>query len=128
MLVFFAGEEVFDDEQLGLAAQVAGAARGALERSELYERERRSRALAQRLARAGRELAGELDPENVLDQAVRHAVQLLGVDAASVRMLENDEVVVRAATGSGGDDAIGTRAPSPASWSATSSRPDRPAH
>jgi PAS domain S-box-containing protein len=112
VLVFFAGEEVFDDEQLGLAAQVAGAARGALERSELYERERRSRALAQRLARAGRELAGELDPENVLDQAVRHAVELLGADAASVRMLEDDEVVVRAAVGQGEDEAIGTRAPS----------------
>ena len=112
VLVFFAGEEVFDDEQLALAGQVAGAARGALERSELYERERRSRALAQRLARAGRELAGELDPDNVLDQAVRHAVQLVGAEGASIRMLENDEVVVRAATGVGEDGAIGTRAPS----------------
>ncbi|HUQ23398.1 MAG TPA: GAF domain-containing protein, partial [Gaiellaceae bacterium] len=112
VLVFFAGEQMFDDEQLALAAQVAGAARGALERSELYERERRSRALAQRLARAGRELAGELDPENVLDQAVRHAVELLGADAASIRMLEDDEVVVRAAIGVGGEDAIGMRTPS----------------
>ena len=112
VLVFFAGEEVFDDEQLALAGQVAGAARGALERSELYERERRSRALAQRLARAGRELAGELDPDNVLDQVVRHAVQLLGADAASVRMLEDDEVIVRAATGAGEAEAIGSRAPS----------------
>ncbi len=112
VLVFFEGEEVFDDEQLALAERVAGAARGALERSELYERERRSRALAQRLARAGRELAGELDPDNVLDQAVRHAVQLVGVEGASMRMLENDEVVVRAATGAGEDEAIGTRAPS----------------
>ena len=112
VLVFFAGEEAFHDEQLALAAQVAGAARGALERSELYERERRSRALAQRLAKAGRELAGELDPEDVLDQAVRHAVQLVGAEGASLRMLEDDEVVVRAATGAGEDDAIGTRAPS----------------
>ena len=58
---------MFDDEQLELAGQVAGAARGALERSELYESERRSRSLAQRLARAGGELAGELDPDNLLD-------------------------------------------------------------
>ena len=112
VLVFFAGEEVFDDEQLALAAQVAGAARGALERSELYERERRSRALAQRLARAGRELARELDPDNVLDQAVRHAVQLVGAKGASIRLLDDDEVVVRAAIGAGEDDVIGTRAPS----------------
>ena len=112
VLVFFAGEEVFDDEQLALAAQVAGAARGALERSELYERERRSRALAQRLARASRELAGELDPDNVLDQAVRYAVQLVGAEGASIRVLEDDEVVLRAAIGAGEGDAIGTRAPS----------------
>ncbi len=112
VLIFFAGEEVFADEQLALAGQVAGAARGALERSELYERERRSRSLAQRLARAGRDLAGELDPDNVLDQAVRHAVQLMGAAGASIRMLEGDEVVVRAATGAGEDKAIGTRAPS----------------
>ena len=105
-------EEVFADEQLALAERVAAAARGALERSELYERERRSRALAQRLARAGRELAGELDPDNVLDETVRHAVQLLRAGAASVRMLEADEVVVRAATGPGEEEAIGTRAPS----------------
>ncbi len=57
VLVFFQGEHAFDDEQLELAAQVAAAARGALERSDLYERERRSRQLAQRLAQAGRELA-----------------------------------------------------------------------
>jgi PAS domain S-box-containing protein len=112
VLVFFREEEVFDDGQLELAGHVAGAARGALERSELYERERRSRSLAQRLARAGRELAGELDPDNVLDHTVRHATQLLGADGASVRLLEGDEVVMRAATGAGDHDAVGTRAPS----------------
>ena len=112
VLVFFRDEEVFDDGQLELAGNVAGAARGALERSELYERERRSRGLAQRLARAGRELAGELDPDNVLDQAVRHVTQLLDADGASVRILEGDEVVVRTAAGSGELDATGVRAPS----------------
>jgi PAS domain S-box-containing protein len=114
VLVFFRGERAFDDEQLELAAQVAAAARGALERSDLYERERRSRHLAQRLAQAGRELAGELDPDNVLDQSVRYAVQLLGGDGASVRMLEGDEVVVRRAVGPGGAHALDTRAPSTA--------------
>ena len=54
VLVFFREETVFDDDQLELAGHVAGAARGALERSELYERERRARSVAQRLARAGR--------------------------------------------------------------------------
>ena len=114
VLVFFRGERPFGDEQLELAPQVAAAAHGALERSDLYERERRSRQLAQRLARAGRELAGELDPDNVLDQTVRNAVQLLGGDGASVRVLEGDEVVVRAAAGAGKVDALDTRSPSTA--------------
>ena len=114
VLVFFRGERAFDDGQLELAAQVAAAARGALERSDLYERERRSRHLAQRLAQSGRELAGELDPDNVLDQVVRFAVRLLRSDGASVRMLEGDEVVVRATAGPGGTDAIDTSAPSTA--------------
>ncbi|HWL32430.1 MAG TPA: GAF domain-containing protein, partial [Gaiellaceae bacterium] len=112
VLVFFQGERAFDDEQLELAAQVTAAARGALERSDLYERERRSRYLAQRLALAGRDLAGELDPDIVLEETVRHAVQLLGGEGASVRMLEGDEVVVRAAAGPGEADALDTRAPS----------------
>ncbi len=109
VLVFFQGERAFDDAQLELAAHVAAAARGALERSDLYERERRSRHLAQRLARAGRDLAGELDPDDVLDQSVRYAVQLLGGDGASARMLEGDEVVVRAAAGPGEVDALDSR-------------------
>jgi PAS domain S-box-containing protein len=114
VLVFFRGERPFGDEQLELAVQVAAAAHGALERSDLYERERRSRQLAQRLARAGRDLAGELDPDDVLDQAVRNALDLLGGDGASVRVLEGDEVVVRAAAGSGKSAALGTRAQSTA--------------
>jgi PAS domain S-box-containing protein len=114
VLVFFRGERVFGDEQLELAAQVAAAARGALERSDLYERERRSRQLAQRLALAGRGLAGELDADNVLDQTVRYAVELLGGDGASVRVLDGDEVIVRAAAGPGAGDALDTRAPSTA--------------
>ncbi len=115
MLVFFRGERPFGDEQLELAAQVAAAARGALERSDLYERERRSRQLAQRLARAGRELAGELDPDNVLDQTVRNAVQLLGGDGrlgAGARRRRGRRARGRR-VGAGGD-ALDTRSPSTA--------------
>ena len=115
VLVFFRGERAFTDEQLELAEHVAGATRGALERSELYEFERRSRSLAQRLAKASRELAGELDPEDVLDGAAQHAVELLAADGASVRLLEDDELVVRSAHGAGARAASGMRAPS-TSW------------
>ena len=114
VLVFFRGESVFGDEQLELAGHVAGAARGALERSELYERERRARSLAQRLARAGVELAGELDPDNLLDLTARSAVELLEAGGASIRLLEGDEVVGRAAVGDGELESIGARTPSTA--------------
>ncbi|MEO5575601.1 MAG: GAF domain-containing protein [Gaiellaceae bacterium] len=114
VLVFFRGERTFEDDQLELARQVAAASLGALERSNLFERERRSRQLAQRLALAGRELAGELDPDDVFDQVARHAVELLDGDGASVRALEGDEVVVRAAAGAGETEALATRAPSTA--------------
>ena len=114
VLVFFRDATAFADEQIELAGRVAGAARGALERSELYERERQARAVAQRLARAGRDLAGELDPDNVLDNATHAALGLLHADAASVRILENDEVVVRTAAGDHDPGSIGARTPSTA--------------
>ena len=65
------GARPFTDDDLELArSQLAQAARGALERSELYEAERNARALAQQLARTGSLLATELDPEAVLEEVV----------------------------------------------------------
>ena len=115
VLVFFAEERVFTDEQLELAGHIAGAARGALERSELYELERRSRSLAERLAGSSRELASELDPDNVLEEVVRRAAQILEASGASARVFDGDELVVRAACGTGEDDALETRSAS-TSW------------
>ncbi len=114
VLVFFLEQRVFTDEQLELAGHVAGAAKGALERSELYELERRSRSLAQRLARASRELASELDPDQVLEQVARRATEILEASGASVRVFEDDELVVRAACGDGGAEALETRSASTA--------------
>jgi len=114
VLVLFAQERTFRDEDLELARQLAAAARGALERSELFELERRSRALAQQLARAGQELAGELDPAAVLDAVVELAPQLLDAAAASIRSLDGDELVVVSASGSGAEQAIAARTSSTA--------------
>jgi PAS domain S-box-containing protein len=99
VLVFFPEERRFADDDLELARNLAGAARGALERSELFEAERRSRALAQELARTGTLLATELDPAALLDEVARHAPELLEADAAVVRLLEGDELVGAAAVG-----------------------------
>jgi PAS domain S-box-containing protein len=109
VLVFFDEERRFADEDLELARNLAGAARGALERSELFEAERRSRALAQQLARTGSLLATELDPAAVLDEVVKLAPALLDADAAVIRLLEGDELVAGAATGDAAAAALEVR-------------------
>ena len=108
-LVFFAREHLFTDEDVEVARHLGDAARGALERSELFEAERTARALSQQLARTGSVLATELDPAAVLDEVVQQAPVLLGADACAVRTLEDDELVVGAAFGVGADDVVGTR-------------------
>jgi PAS domain S-box-containing protein len=112
--VFFASEHLFTDEDLELARHLADATRGALERSELFEAERGARALAQQLTRTGRLLTTELDPAAVLDEVVQQAPQLVNADACAIRVLEDDELVVHAATGHGAETALGSRSPSSA--------------
>jgi PAS domain S-box-containing protein len=114
VLVFFASPRTFEDEDLELARHLADAARGALERSELFEAERTARRLSQQLARTGGILATELDPAAVLDEVVTQAPTLLAADACAIRTVEDDELVVGAATGVGAEGAIGTRVPSTA--------------
>jgi PAS domain S-box-containing protein len=113
--VFFADERVFTDDDLELARHLADATRGALERSELFEAERSARALAQQLTRTGRLLTTELDPAAVLDEVVQQAPELVNADACAIRVLEDSDLVVHAATGAGADAAIGSRSPS-SSW------------
>jgi PAS domain S-box-containing protein len=112
VLVLFAEERSFDDEDLELARRLARAARGAFERSRLYEAERTARSLSQQLARTGSLLATELDPAAVLEEVVAQATALLGVDAGALAQLEGDELVVSAAVGDGAEDALGARSPS----------------
>ena len=109
-LVFFAEEQSFTDDEIELAQSLAGAARGALERAELYESERRSRAIAQQLARTGTLLASELDPDAILDEIVAQARELVSGDSAAVSLLEGDELVISAARGDEAQAAIGSRA------------------
>ena len=114
VLVFFAEERHFTDDDLELARNLAGAARGALERSELFEAERQARGLAQQLARTGSQLATELDPAAVLDEVVRQAPTLLDADAAVIRLLAGDELVAAAAMGEEAQDVLDSRVASTA--------------
>ena len=99
VFVFFADERHLADDDLELAHHLAGAARGSLERSLVFEDERRARALAQQLARTASALATELDPTAVLDEVVRQAIPLVGVDAAAIRLVQDDELVLSAVEG-----------------------------
>src|SRR5581483_11800026 len=102
VLVCFAASRQFSDDEVELARQLASAARGALERSELFEAERRARALSQRLTSIGSRLGARLEPATVLHEVAKEAVELLNADCASVRVLEDDALAVAAAAGNGG--------------------------
>jgi two-component system phosphate regulon sensor histidine kinase PhoR len=113
VVVLFGEERAFTDDDLALARHLSRAARGALERSELFETERRGRRLSQRLAAIGARVVTVLDPSVVLEEIVREAPVLLDADAATVRLLDGEELVIRAASGVEGDtahDLVGTRA------------------
>ena len=100
VVVLFSEPREFSEDDLALARQLSGAARGALERSEHFESVIRARSLSEGLAALGARLVTNLTPEDVLDEAVREeARNLLGADAAAIRLLEDDELVVRAASG-----------------------------
>ena len=115
VLVFFSDERTMRAEDLELARHLAGAGRGALERSMLFEAERTSRSLAQQLARTGSVLAAELDPAAVLDEVVDQAPALLGADACAIRVTEGGELLVTAVAGDGAEAVLGARS-EPAGW------------
>jgi PAS domain S-box-containing protein len=108
VVVLFRGTRAFSDDDVSLTEHLSGAARGALERSELFEGERRARTLSQHLARVGALLATTLDRQAVLDEVAREGPGLLGADAAVIRLLERDELVVRAAAGLGTERLAGS--------------------
>ena len=108
VVVLFPGTRDFADDDVLLAQHLSGAARGALERSELFETERRARTFSQRLAQVGALLATSLDPNLVLEEVAREAPGLLGAEAAVIRLLEGDDLVVRTAHGRGTEGLPGT--------------------
>ena len=99
VVVLFRAERTFSDDDLALARHLSRAARGALERSEFFEAERRARSLSQRLATVGARLVTNLDPTVILDEVATEAPLLLDADGAAVRLLEREDLVVRAASG-----------------------------
>jgi PAS domain S-box-containing protein len=114
VVVFFAEQRTFSDDDLELGRRLAGAARAGLERSELYEGERTARALSQQLARLGSLLATELEPAAILEELADQAPSLLGADACAIQLVEGDELVVSAVGGATAPPVVGSRFPSTA--------------
>jgi PAS domain S-box-containing protein len=114
VVIFFAEQRTFTDDDLELGRRLAGAARGGLERSELYESERTSRALSQQLARMGSLLATELDPGAIIDEVAEQAPALLGADACTIQIVEGDELVVSAVGGASAPSVLGMKLPTTA--------------
>jgi len=114
VVVLFTEPCAFSDGDLALARHLTGAARGAIERAELFESERRARNFSQRLADVSSLLATTLDPAAAFAEVVREAPQLLEAEAAVLRLLEDDELVARAAWGPGTTGFVGTRSSSAA--------------
>ncbi len=114
VVVFFAEQRTFSDDDLELGRRLAGAARAGLERSELYEGERTARALSQQLARLGSLLATELEPAAILEELADQAPSLLGADACAIQLVEGDELVVSAVGGATAPLVVGSRFPSTA--------------
>jgi PAS domain S-box-containing protein len=109
VLVLFAEERAVTDEDLELARHLAGAARAAFERAELFEAERASRSLSQQLAKTGSLLATELDPAAILDEIVLQAPALAGADACAVFAVDAGELVAMAASGEDAEHTVGVR-------------------
>jgi PAS domain S-box-containing protein len=117
VLVCFRSPRLFAQEDLDLAQQLAGAARGAFDRSRLFETERIARSLSQQLARTSSLLATELDPAAVLEAVVSEAAELVRADAAALASLDERRLVITAAVGDGAEEALGARSPA-TGWAA----------
>jgi len=111
-VVGFREPRTFSSDDLELARQLARAAHGAFERSRLYEAERRSRSLSQRLAETSSRLGSELDPDAVLQEVASQATALLDADGGSLSVLVDDRLVVVAVAGVDIEHLTGAETPS----------------
>jgi PAS domain S-box-containing protein len=111
LLALYSEPRPFGHDDVALAEQLALAARGVLDRSRLFEAERASRSLSQRLGRAGARLLEELDPTAVVESVITEARALVDADAASLTQVSGGELVIAAASGEGTAHASGLTAP-----------------
>ena len=92
--------KVFTEHELDLAENVAGQVTVVLRHARLFERAEREWQHLQVLYEISRALAAAEDADEILTLLVNEATGLLGVEAAGIRLIEGDELVVRAHTDS----------------------------
>jgi GAF domain-containing protein len=91
---------VFDEDSIRLAQAFADQAAVALDNARLFEAAERERRRLQVLYEVGARVASVHDAGEVLDRIVNEAVRMLGADAGGLRLLEGDDLVLRALTAS----------------------------
>lgn len=92
--------KVFTERELELAESVAAQVTMVLRHARLFERADREWRQLQVLYEISRALAAAQDAEQILSLLVNEATGLLGVEAAGIRLVEGDELVVKARTDS----------------------------
>ena len=91
---------VFDSDTIRLAQAFADQAAVALENARLFETAERERRRLEVLYEVSARVASVHDAGEVLDLIVNEAVRILAADAAGLRLLEGDDLVLRARTAS----------------------------
>jgi two-component system NtrC family sensor kinase len=89
---------VFDEESIRLAQVFADQAAIALDNARLFEAAARERRRLQVLYEVGARVASVQEASDVLDRIVNEAVRMLAADAGGLRLLEGDDLVLRART------------------------------
>jgi GAF domain-containing protein len=91
---------VFDDDSIRLAQAFADQAAVALENARLFEAAERERRRLKVLSEVSARVASVHEASEVLDRIVNEAVRMLDTDAGGLRLLEGDDLVLRARTAS----------------------------
>src|SRR6266850_686624 len=89
----------FDDAEIQLAEAFAAQAALALEKARLYDAADRERQRLSVLYGTARQLVAAPNTEEVLSKIVEESARLLKADAGCLRLVEGDELVVKAETG-----------------------------
>jgi GAF domain-containing protein len=92
--------EAFDADELKVLSVLANQAATSPDNARLYDRAERERHRLEVLYNLAGRLAAVSDPDETLTVIVNEAARLLRVEAGSLRLLEGDELVLKASTDS----------------------------